>query len=103
MPNNQMQLPGANVLAVIMTLPTNIMSLVSRQATEAMSVMTMDVQRLGAEIAKPPALPTALPFGLPTFPFPGLGAPAGVPPAAAAAAPPQRFPPAARVRGRAVM
>lgn len=102
MPNDQMQLPGANVLAVIMTLPTNIMSLVSRQATEAMSVMTMDVQRLGAEMAKPPALPTALPFGLPMLPLPGLGAPAGAP-APTGVAPPQRFPPAARVRGRAVM
>ncbi len=74
-------IPGANVLAVIMAAPTDILGLATRQLTETMSVFNMGVQRLGAEVAKPPALPAglpALPAGLP-FPFPGMAPPAPTP------------------------
>lgn len=70
-------LPGANVLAVIMSAPTDILSLATRQVTETMGVFNLGVQRLGAEVTKPPALPAglpALPAGLPPFPFPGMQA-----------------------------
>ncbi len=68
-------IPGANVLAVIMAAPTDILGLATRQLTESMSVFNLGVQRLGAEIAQPPAIPAglpALPAGLPPFPFPGM-------------------------------
>lgn len=67
-------IPGANVLAVIMAAPTDILGLATRQLTETMGVFNLGVQRLGAEVATPPALPAglpALPAGLP-FPFPGM-------------------------------
>lgn len=89
MPNGQ--LPGANVLAVIMAAPTDILGLATRQLTETMGVFNLGVQRLGAEVTKPPALPAglpALPAGLPPFPFPGMAAappaPTGYIPAPAA-------------------
>ncbi len=69
--------PGANVLAVILAAPTDILGLATRQLTEAMGVFNLGVQRLGAEVVKPPALPAAfpaLPAGLPPFPFPGMAA-----------------------------
>lgn len=82
MPNG-VELPGANVLAVVMAAPTDILGLATRQITETMGVFNMGVQRLGAEVARPPALPAglpALPAGLPPFPFPGMmGAPSPVP------------------------
>lgn len=88
MPNGE--LPGANVLAVVMAAPTDILGLATRQLTETMGVFNMGVQRLGAEVARPPALPAglpALPAGLP-FPFPGMAAappaPTGYVPAPAA-------------------
>lgn len=78
MPNG-VELPGANVLAVIMAAPTDILGLATRQLTETMGVFNLGVQRLGAEVTKPPALPAglpSLPAGLPPFPFPGMmGAP----------------------------
>lgn len=70
-------LPGANVLAVIMAAPTDILGLATRQLTETMGVFNLGVQRLGAEVTKPPALPAGLPLlpaGLPPFPFPGMAA-----------------------------
>lgn len=76
MPNGA-ELPGANVLAVVMAAPTDILGLATRQLTETMGVFNMGVQRLGAEVARPPALPAglpALPAGLPPFPFPGMAA-----------------------------
>ena len=88
MPNGN-QLPGANVLAVVMAAPTDILGLATRQITETMGVFNMGVQRLGAEVARPPALPAglpALPAGLPPFPFPGMAAAA--PPAPAGYTPP---------------
>jgi len=78
-------LPGANVFAVIMAAPTDILGLATRQLTETMGVLNFGVQKLGAEVAKPPAMPAAfpaLPAGLPPFPFPGMTA---APPAPAAA------------------
>jgi hypothetical protein len=85
------QLPGMNILAVVMQAPTDIMGLATRQLTEAMSVFNLGFQKLGTELAVPPALPQglpALPAGLPQLPMglpqlPGLGAA----PAAGAAAP----------------
>lgn len=78
-------MPGANVLAVIMAAPTDILGLATRQITETMGVFNLGVQRLGTEIAQPPAIPAglpALPAGLP-FPFPGMAqaAPPGSQPA----------------------
>jgi len=93
MPNG-VELPGANVLAVVMAAPTDILGLATRQLTETMSVFNIGVQRLGAEVSRPPALPAglpALPAGFPPFPFPGMmgapppsPAPAGYVPAPAA-------------------
>lgn len=79
-------LPGANVLAVIMAAPTDILGLATRQLTESMGVFNLGVQRLGVEVTKPPVLPAglpALPAGLPPFPFPGMqpAAPPGPGPA----------------------
>lgn len=82
--NTNPGLPGANVFAVIMAAPTDILGLATRQLTETMGVFNLGVQRLGTEIAQPPAIPAglpALPAGLPPFPFPGMGAPAGYTPA----------------------
>ena len=85
MPNGQVPagIPGANVLAVIMAAPTDVLGLATRQLTETMGIFNLGVQRLGAEVTKPPALPAglpALPAGLPPFPFPGMmGAPAPSP------------------------
>jgi len=89
MPNGQVPagIPGANVLAVIMAAPTDVLGLATRQLTETMGIFNLGVQRLGAEVTKPPALPAglpALPAGLPPFPFPGMQQAA--PPAAPAAA-----------------
>ncbi len=84
-------LPGANVLAVIMAAPTDILTLATRQLTDTMSVFNLGVQRLGAEVTKPPALPAAfpaLPAGLPPFPFPGMTAAAPPSPAPAGYTPP---------------
>lgn len=79
MPNGQ-QIPGANVLAIALAAPTDILNLATRQATEAMSMFTMKAQQLGTELV---ALPQALPAGLPQLPmmFPGMGAPPPVAPA----------------------
>lgn len=90
MPNG-VELPGANVLAVIMAAPTDILGLATRQLTETMGVFNLGVQRLGAEVSRPPALPAglpALPAGLPPFPFPGMmGAPPAPTPAGYTPAP----------------
>lgn len=75
------QLPGANLLTFALTAPTDILNLATRQATEAMNLMSMKAQQLGTELAAVPAsLPLALPQGLP-FPFPGMAG-AGAPPPA---------------------
>lgn len=90
MPNG-VELPGANVLAVVMAAPTDILGLATRQLTETMGVFNMGVQRLGAEVARPPALPAgipALPAGLPPFPFPGMQQAQPPGPAAAGHTPP---------------
>lgn len=68
-------IPGANVLSVIMSAPTDILGLATRQITETMGVFNIGVQRLGAEVTKPPSMPAnfpAIPAGLPPFPFPGM-------------------------------
>ena len=70
------QLPGANVLTVIMQAPLELMGLATRQITEVVDVFGAGAQRLGAELAAPPEL-AALPM-LP--PLPGM-APAAAPPA----------------------
>jgi len=80
------QLPGMNVLAVIMQAPADIMELATRQITETVDIFGAGVQRMGAELAVPPDI-----AGLALPPLPGM-APAAAPPAAA--------PPAA-TRGRA--
>lgn len=77
-------IPGANVFAVIMAAPTDILGLATRQLTETMGVFNLGVQRLGTEIAQPPAIPAglpALPAGLPPFPFPGMAGAGYTPPA----------------------
>lgn len=89
--NTPAGLPGANVLAVIMAAPTDILGLATRQLTESMGVFNLGVQRLGVEVTKPPVLPAglpALPAGLPPFPFPGMAAAAPPAPAAAGYTPP---------------
>lgn len=77
-PQDQVQLPGANVLAVLMAAPTDIISLATRHITETMGVFNAGVQRLGIELTKPPTLPAGFPFpGFPGLPgMPGAGAPA---------------------------
>ena len=77
------QLPGANVLALMMQAPTDIMGLATRQITEAVDTFGMGMQRLGAELAVPPER-AGVP-GLP--PLPGM-APAGAPPVGATQAAP---------------
>jgi hypothetical protein len=84
-------IPGANVFAVIMAAPTDILGLATRQLTETMGVFNLGVQRLGTEIAQPPAIPAglpALPAGLPPFPFPGMAAAAPPAPAVTGYTPP---------------
>ena len=77
------QLPGANVLAVMMQAPTDIMGLATRQITEAVDTVGAGVQRFSAELAVPPDI-----AGLALPPLPGM-APAGAPPVGATqAAPP---------------
>lgn len=71
---NGQQLPGMNVLAVVMAAPADVINLATRHVTETMQIFNMGVTRLSAELAVPPALPTGLP-PLPFF-FPGM-APAG--------------------------
>jgi len=87
------QLPGANVLAVVMQAPTDIMGLATRQITEAVDTFGIGMQRLSAELAVPPEI-TGMP-GLP--PLPGL-MPAGAPSVGA----PQAAPPATGTQARAL-
>lgn len=70
------QLPGANVLALIMQVPVDVMGLATRQITETVDTFGAGVQRLGAELAVPPDI-----AGLALPPLPGM-APAAAPPAA---------------------
>jgi len=81
------QLPGMNVLAVMMQLPADVMDLATRQITETVDTFGAGIQRMGAELAVPPDI-----AGLALPPLPGM-APAAAPPAAA--------PPVAVARGRA--
>jgi len=84
------QLPGANVLAVLMQAPADIVGLAARQVTEVVDTFGVGVERLGVELAVPPEI-----TGMPMFPpLPGM-APAGAPSAAPAAAP------AVGIQGRA--
>jgi len=85
------QLPGTNVLTVIMQAPADVVGLATRQMTEAVDIFGMGMQRLGAELAVPPDI-----AGLALPPLPGM-APAAAPPAAA---PPAAAPLAARARAR---
>lgn len=77
------QLPGANVLAVMMQAPTDIMGLATRQITEAVDTVGAGIQRFSAELAVPPDI-----AGLAFPPLPGM-APAGAPPVGATQAAPQ--------------
>jgi len=74
------ELPGMNVLAVMMQGPPELMNMGMRHATEAMNTMNMAASRVGAQLAVPPALPAGLQL-------PGLPTPAAAPPAAAPPAP----------------
>jgi hypothetical protein len=77
------QLPGANVLAVMMQAPTDIMGLATRQITEAVDTVGAGIQRFSAELAVPPEI-----SGMPVLPLlPGM-APAGAPPVGATQAAP---------------
>lgn len=76
-------LPGANILAVVMAAPTDLMNLATRNIQDVMGVFNAGVQKFTAAAAAPPGIPS-LPAGI--FPagfpmFPGM-------PGAAAAAPP---------------
>lgn len=70
-------LPSANVFGILAQAPVDLANLVSRQASEAMGMMNLGVQRLGAELSLPP-LPMQLPMSLPQLPslgnlsFPGM-------------------------------
>lgn len=88
MANGQPQLPGGQVLTVIMAAPTDILGLATRQVTEVMNTFNLGAQRFAAAAATPPALPAglpALPAGFPQLPFPGMGGAGAQPPAAPAA------------------
>jgi len=64
------QLPGANVLALMMQAPADVVGLATRQMTEAVDTFSIGVQRLGAELAVPPDIAG---MGLPMLPaFPGM-------------------------------
>ena len=85
------ELPGANVLTLALQAPADVLSLATRQATETMSLLTVGVQALGAELATPPSM-----AGLALPGLPGM-APA---PAPAAATPMQQmFRPKAKLLG----
>lgn len=66
----EMPLPGANVLSVLMQVPTDVMNMATRQVTEAMGAASMRAQTLAMELSKPPVLPTNLPFLPANLPFP---------------------------------
>lgn len=79
------QLPGMNVFQVMAQAPLDFANLAVRQMGDLASIANLGVQRLGAELAVPPALPQGLPdlsqfsAGLPQLPqglpqFPGIGA-----------------------------
>lgn len=86
-------LPGANILAVVMAAPTDLMNLATRNMQDVMSVFNAGVQRFTAAAAVPPAPPTLpagfLPAGFPLLPgMPGAAAaPGGGAPPAPAPAP----------------
>jgi len=69
------ELPGMNVMAVVMNAPMELMNLGTRQLTETMGVMSQGVSVLGMELSKPPVMPA----GLALPPLPGMGAPAAAP------------------------
>jgi len=62
------QIPGANVMTVLMQAPTDIMGLATRQVTETVDTFGAGIQRLSAELAVPPEI-KSMP-GLP--PLPGV-------------------------------
>lgn len=76
------ELPGANILALMMQAPTDAMALATKQVTETMAVLSMGAQAFGAELATPPSM-----AGLALPPFPGMPAAQAVP----APAPAQGF------------
>lgn len=71
------ELPGQNVLAVMLQAPTDILGLATRQVTETLGVFNSGVQRLAVELATPPSL-----AGL-QLPLPGFGMGAVTPPVSA--------------------
>ncbi len=73
--NGMAQLPGGQVLSVIMAAPTDILGLATRQMTETLSTFNVGMQRFAAAAATPPALPAGLPTlpaGFPMLPLPGM-------------------------------
>jgi len=82
------ELPGANVLNVLMNNLNTAMNMATRQVTEAVNTFGAGTQALVAELTKPPALPAGLPQlpALPQiFPTGPVGAPAPAATAAGAA------------------
>jgi hypothetical protein len=71
------EIPGMRAAAVMMQGPPEILNMGVRHVTEAMNVMNMSVNRLGAELAVPPALPAGL--QLPGLPGAGTSAPPSAP------------------------
>lgn len=65
------ELPGQNVLAVMLQAPTDILGLATRQVTETLGVFNSGVQRLAVELATPPSLAG---LQLPMIPGFGMGA-----------------------------
>lgn len=63
------EIPGANVMAVVMNAPPDIMNMATRHVTEVINTMNAGVSALGAEMARPPVLPSGMPAlpGMPAF------------------------------------
>lgn len=63
------QLPGMNIFNVLAQVPLDLANLASRQMNETMNTLNIEVQRLGTELAVPPALPSMAGMqGLPALP-----------------------------------
>lgn len=63
------EMPGANVMAVVMNAPPDIMNMATRHVTEVINTMNAGVSALGSELARPPILPSGMPTlpGMPAF------------------------------------
>jgi len=78
------QLPGMNIFSVLAQVPADFLNLGVRHVGEVNTILSMSVQRLGAELATPPQLPQGLPqlpllsAGMPQLPglpqLPGVSA-----------------------------